>query len=474
MQGQQNGNSPDTPPGVLDPSPFLLRSAFAAASTPSSVSGRSFASTITDQGYIHSGSALSATAASYVEHAAPLTQLSLDLNTNKRSSATVPSVECATPAASPPAKLSFTALVNAPAVTPAPAAGHFPVYPARSMSRMSPVKADAQAETADGLKPEQASHSAVKSGGSYRSGFLAVVSSLPTAVRNKLTPAAKSSSSSKQGSGSSTSGSTSQRIRAHTPEPANATPATVSHGSITAESSAGHPTATGCTTSSDISSHSAALGVTDAAAPYKSPAAKAASKVGRMLRKKPVAANSASGTGSGVQSSSLSKPVQQKADQSTATSCHRLPPKAQAGAMQISATAASSAAVAAPIRSGPGSKPEGQTKARSKDTAGSSAKAAEQDKASTKGTVGSRLFGLRQTASRIARAGKAVTIVGKAEQAASASQSKSGPAGCIHAGSCGSHTSQCPSVSWHNQRQSPSQGSLESTEGKVGLAAAKV
>ena len=354
----------------------------------------------------------------------------MDPTTNKRSNATVPSsVECARPAAPRPAELSFTSLVNASAVTPAPAAGHFPVYPASSMSGMCPVKADAQAETADGLEAEQASHSAVKSAGSHRSGFLAVVSSLPTAVRNKLTPAAKSSSSSKQGSGSNTSGSTSQRIRAHTPEPVNATPATASHGSITAESSAGHPTATGCTTSSDISSHSAALTVTGAAAPYKSPAAKAASKVGRMLRKKPVAANSASGTTSMVQSSNLSKPVQQKANQSTAASCHRLPLKAQAGATQISATAASSDAAAAPIRSGPGLKPEGQRQAGRKDTAGSSAKAAEQDKASTKGTVGSRLFGLRQTASRIARAGKAVTIVGKAEQAASASQSKPGPKG---------------------------------------------
>jgi len=297
------------------------------------------------------------------------------------------------------------------------------------------VKADEQAESADAAAsdPQQTSGSAVKSAGRHRSGLLAAVSNISTAVKSKLTPGAKSSSSGKQSSGSSTSSATPQRIRAHTPEPATATPATASHGSIT--TSAAQTTASDCITSSETSSDKAVLGGTDSAAPQRSPAAKAITAVGRMLRRRPAAANSGGGRSSTVHSSSLSMPVQQKG---IAASHGRVAPKAEANAVQIRANAASSAAIRSSTSSGPaatsdaqGARAQGQNKVDSKRSAGNSANVDAQDKVGRNGTVGSRLFGLRPTAGRnadkAAAQKRADATAGKAEQAASATQSKPGP-----------------------------------------------
>ncbi len=310
-----------------------------------------------------------------------------------------------------------------------------------SVSTPPSVKAGEQAESADAAAsdPQQTSGSAVKSAGRHRSGLLAAVSNTSTAVKSKLTPGAKSSSSGKQSSGSSTSSATAtpQRMRAPTPEPATATPATASHGSMTSQSSAAQTSASDCITSSDNSSDKAVLGGTDSAAPHKSPAAKAITAVGRMLRRRPAAANSGGGRSSTVHSSSLSMPVQQKG---IAASQGRVPPKAEANAVQIRANAASSAATGSCSSSGPaattdaqGARAQGQNKVDSKRSAGNSANAEAQDKVGRKGTVGSRLFGLRPTARRNAEKAaaqkRADATAGKAEQAASASQSKPGPKG---------------------------------------------
>ena len=224
-------------------------------------------------------------------------------------------------------------------------------------------------------------------------------------------------------------------MRAPTSEPATATPATASHGSMTSQSSAAQTTASDCITTSDDSSDKAVLGGADSAAPQRSPAAKAITAVGRMLRKRPAAANSGGGRSSTVHSSSLSMAVQPKG---TAGSHARVPPKAEADAVQIRANAASSAAIGPSTIIGPaattdaqGARAQGQNKVDSKRSAGNSANAASQDKVGRKGTVGSRLFGLRPTARRIAEQAEAQkrsdAIAGKAEQAASATQSKPRP-----------------------------------------------
>ena len=402
QDGKENGGSPDTPPAVPHPSPFLLRSAL--ASSPSS-SARSSSSN--------------------------------DRTANKHFSASA-----GTPALQPAAELSFTSLVNAPAVTPFPAAGHLPLLLQASVSTPPPVKADEQVETADApaTDPQQTSGSAVKSAGRHRSGLLAAVSNISTAVKTKLTPGAKPSSSGKQSSGKQSSGSSTssanpQRMRAHTPEPATATPAAASHGSMTSQSSAAQTIASDCITSSDNSNDKAELGGADSAAPQRSPAVKAITAVGRMLRRRPAAANSGGGNSSMVHSSSLSMAVQPKG---TAGSHARVPPKAEADAVQIRASAASSAAIGPSTIIGPaattdaqGARAQGQNKVDSKRSAGNSANAASQDKVGRKGTVGSRLFGLRPTARRIVEQAEAQkrsdAIAGKAEQAASATQSKPRP-----------------------------------------------
>jgi len=324
-------------------------------------------------------------------------------------------------------------------MTPFPAAGHLPLLLEASVSTPPSVKANEQAETADATAsdPQQTSGSAVKSAGRHRSGLLAAVSSISTTVKSKLTPGANSSSSGKQSFGSSTSGATPQRIRAPTPEPVIATPATASHGSITSQSSAAQATATDCITSSENSSEKAVLGGTDGAAPHRSPAAKAIKAVGRMLRRRPVAANSAGGKSSTVHSSSHNMPVQQKG---IAASHGRVPPKAEANAVQISANAASSAAIGSSTSSGhaattdaQGARAQGQNKVDRKGSVGNSANAEGQDKVGRKGMVGSRLFGLRPTAGRNAEKAEAQNHAdanaGKAEQAAIASQSKPRPKG---------------------------------------------
>ena len=137
-----------------------------------------------------------------------------------------------------------------------------------------------------------------------------------------------------------------------------------------------------------------------------------------------------------VHSSSLSMNVQQKG---IAASRGRVPPKAEANAVQIRANAASSAATGSSTSSGPaattdaqGARAQGQNKADRKGSAGNSADAEGQDKVGRKGTVGSRVFGLRPTAGRSEKAAaqkRADATAGKAEQAASASQSKPGPKG---------------------------------------------
>ncbi|KAA6425304.1 MAG: hypothetical protein FRX49_04798 [Trebouxia sp. A1-2] len=402
QEGKENGGSPDTPPAVLhpSPSPFLLRSAL--ASSPSS-SARSSSSN--------------------------------DRNANKRFSASA--VARAPPALQPAAELSFTSLVHAPVVTPFPAAGRLPLLLEASVPTPPPVKADEQAETADATAsdPQQTSGSTVKSASRHRSGLLTAVSNLSTTVKSKLTPGANSSSSGKQSSGSSTSSTTPQRLRAHTPEPATATPATARHGSMTSQSSAAQTTASDCITSSDNSSDKAVLGAADSSAPQRSPAAKAITAVGRMLRRRPAADNSGGGRSSTVHSSSLSMPVQQKR---IAASHGRVPPKAEANAVQIRANAASSAVIGSSTSSGPaapidaqGARAQGQHKVDTKRSAGNSANAEGQDEVGRKGMVGSRLFGLRPTAGRHAEKAeaqkRAETTAGKAKQAASASQSKPRP-----------------------------------------------
>ena len=324
-------------------------------------------------------------------------------------------------------------------MTPFPAAAQLPLMLEASVSTPPSVKADEQAESADAAASDlqQTSGSAVKSAGRHRSGLLAAVSNLSTAVKTKLTPGAKSSSSGNQSSGSSTSSATPQRMRAPTSEPATATPATASHGSMTSQSSAAQTTASDCITTSETGSDKAVLGGTDSAAPQRSPAAKAITAVGRMLRRRPAAANSGGGRSSMIHSSSLSMPVQQKG---TATSRGRVPPKAEANAVQIRANAASSAAVRSSTSSGPaatsdaqGARAQGQNKVDSKRSAGNSANVDAQEKVGRNGTVGSHLFALRPTARR--NADKAATqkhadaTAGKAEQAASATQSKPGPKG---------------------------------------------
>ncbi|KAA6425310.1 MAG: hypothetical protein FRX49_04803 [Trebouxia sp. A1-2] len=400
QEGKENGGSPDTPPAVLNPSPFLLRSAL--ASSPCS-SARSSSSN--------------------------------DRNANERFSASA--VARAPPALQPAAELSFTSLVHAPVVTPFPAAGRLPLLLEASVPTPPPVKADEQAETADATAsdPQQTSGSTVKSAGRHRSGLLAAVSNLSTTVKSKLTPGANSSGSGKQSSGSSTSSTTPQRFRAHTPEPATATPATARHGSMTSQSSAAQTTASECITSSDNSSDKAVLGAADSSAPQRSPAAKAITAVGRMLRRRPAADNSGGGRSSTVHSSSLSMPVQQKR---IAASHGRVPPKAEANAVQIRANAASSAVIGSSTSSGPaapidaqGARAQEQHKVDTKRSAGNSANAEGQDEVGRKGMVGSRLFGLRPRVARHAEKAEAQkradTTAGKAEQAASASQSKPRP-----------------------------------------------
>ncbi len=179
------------------------------------------------------------------------------------------------------------------------------------------------------------------------------------------------------------------------------------------------------------------LGGTDGAALHKSPAAKAIKAVGRMLRRRPVAANSAGGQSSTVHSSSHNMPVQQKG---IAASHGRVPPRAEANAVQISANAASSAAIGSSASSGhaattdaQGARAQGQNKVDRKGSVGNSANAEGQDKLGRKGMVGSRLFGLRPTAGRNAEKAEAQkhadANAGKAEQAAIASQSKPRPKG---------------------------------------------
>ncbi|KAL0037441.1 hypothetical protein WJX79_008391 [Trebouxia sp. C0005] len=132
QEGKENGGSPDTPPAVLNPSPFLLRSAL--ASSPCS-SARSSSSN--------------------------------DRNANERFSASA--VARAPPALQPAAELSFTSLVHAPVVTPFPAAGRLPLLLEASVPTPPPVKADEQAETADATAsdPQQTSGSTVKSAGRH-------------------------------------------------------------------------------------------------------------------------------------------------------------------------------------------------------------------------------------------------------------------------------------------------------------------
>ncbi|DBA82689.1 TPA: hypothetical protein ACH3X1_006928 [Trebouxia sp. C0004] len=131
QDGKENGGSPDTPPALLHPSPFLLQSALASSPSSSACSSASN-----------------------------------ERNANKRFSAS-----CVAPALQPAAELSFTSLVNAPAVTPFPAAGHLPLLLEASVSTPPSVKADEQAETTDATAsdPQQTSGSAIKSAGRRRS-----------------------------------------------------------------------------------------------------------------------------------------------------------------------------------------------------------------------------------------------------------------------------------------------------------------